>query len=76
MSKIDGEFEAAGEATVDLAELISAIAASALADGGRRREAIACFLSASEGWKDAGRRLRGTFAALPQGSGLTESKEL
>ena len=76
LSKFDGDLKAAGEASFDLSELLSVIAATALADNGRRREAIACFLSASEGWEDAGRRLRGTFAALPKGSGLTESKEL
>jgi hypothetical protein len=76
LAKFDGELAAAGEASVDMAELLAALAATSPADRGRRNEAIACFLSASEGWKDAGRRLKGAFAALPRGTELTDGKEL
>jgi hypothetical protein len=37
-----------------------------------REDAIACALSASEGWQDAVRRLRGAFA---NESGLSEQKD-
>jgi hypothetical protein len=38
-----------------------------------REDAIACALSASEGWQDAVRRLRGAFAENE--SGLSERKD-
>jgi hypothetical protein len=38
-----------------------------------RDDAIACALSASEGWQEAVKRLRGAFAE--NGSGLSERKD-
>ena len=37
--------------------------------------AIACLLSASEGWRDAAERLGGAFAEGPGKSGLTDGKD-
>ncbi len=53
---------------MSLKELLSLLG-DAKADAERdRQEAIACYLSASEGWSEAVQRLDGTFAA--------ESREL
>jgi hypothetical protein len=40
-----------------------------------RQDAIACFLSASEGWRDAREALKGAFASLPRASWLKDGKE-
>ena len=48
---------------LSLAELTALVGdANALAEHDRR-EAIACYLSASDGWSDAAGRLGGAFAA-------------
>jgi hypothetical protein len=75
LARIDGKFEAAGEAKLDIDELFSAFpgAADAVAKG--RQDAIACFLSASEGWQEARGTLKGTFAAVARASWLTRDKE-
>ena len=75
MARIDGKFEAAGEAKLDIDELFSAFpgAADAVAKG--RQDAIACFLSASEGWEEAKGELKGTFAAIAKASWLTRDKD-
>ena len=75
MARFDGELTPAGEASLDMVELLSALASTASAEKRQRQEAIACFLSASEGWKDARGALKGAFAALPGASWLTDDKE-
>jgi len=75
LARFDGKFQAAEEARVDIDELLSAFpgAGEALARG--RQDAIACFLSASEGWEEARDRLKGTFAAASRASWLRDGKE-
>jgi hypothetical protein len=75
LARFDGKFEAAGEARLDIDELLSALpkAGGKPADG--RHDAIACFLSASEGWEEAREALKGTFAAVSRASWLRGSKE-
>ena len=76
LARHEGEFEAAGEARLDLDELLGALRGSLGSKAGNRREAIACFLSGSEGWRDAAAKLGGAFATLGQASGLTDGKEV
>jgi len=75
LERIEGKFQAAGEAKLDIDELFSAFpgAADAVAKG--RQDAIACFLSASEGWEDAREALKGKFAAASKASWLTRNKD-
>ena len=74
MSRFDGELTAAGEAPLDMIELLVALSGRPGSEQ-ERQSAIACFLSASEGWRDARRTLDGTFASLSGASWLTNGKE-
>ena len=59
-------FRAAMDGPLSLAELAALLGdAAALTERGRQ-EAIACYLSASDGWTDAARQLGGAFAAPPK----------
>ena len=75
LARHEGEFEAAGEAKLDLDELLGALRRPIAAKAGNRREAIANCLSASEGWRDAASKLGGAFATLGGATGLTGGKE-
>ena len=48
---------------LSLAELTALLGDANASTERDRREAIACYLSASEGWSDAAGRLGGAFAA-------------
>ena len=75
MARIDGKLEAAGEAKLDIDELFSAFPGAGEAVARGRQDAIACFLSASEGWEDARDALKGTFATATKASWLRDGKE-
>ena len=75
MARLDGKFEAAGETKLDIDELFSAFPGAGEAVARGRQDAIACFLSTSEGWEDARETLKGTFAAAAKASWLRDSKE-
>ena len=75
MARFDGNLEAAGEARLDIDELLSVLSSSANLGREERQDAIACFLSVSEGWKDARDTLKGAFARVPRPSWLRESKD-
>ena len=62
MSRYDGRFDAAAEIPIDAAELVAALEARAEARSRERQEAIACFLSGSDGWQEALALLGGAFA--------------
>lgn len=66
---------AAGEAAIDMLDLVHLLAASRSRTDGERHLAIACYLSASEGWRDAGQALKGAFAPGAGPEGLTRKKE-
>ena len=76
LARHEGEFEAAGEAKLDLDELLGALRRPTGSKAGNRREAIANCLSASEGWRDAATKLGGAFATLGEGIRLTDDKEI
>ena len=75
MARFDGNLKAAEEAELDVDELLAALSISP--DGGveARQAAIACFLSSSEGWRDARDTLQGAFARLPRTAWLKDGKE-
>ena len=66
MSRYDGRFDAAAEIPINAAELVAALEARAEARSRERQDAIACFLSGSEGWQDALTLLGGAFAPEPK----------
>jgi hypothetical protein len=70
LSRLDGKLTAAGSVPLELAELLAALGPQPEASLRDWREAIACYLSASDGWRDASQALGGAFAsesADPQG---------
>jgi len=73
LSRFEGEFQPAGDGAMALPELLRLLADASLPDQ-QRQAAIACYLSASEGWRDAGQLLGGAFAGeseLPASDGKT-----
>jgi hypothetical protein len=75
LARFDGNFEAAGEARLDIDELLKVLSNSADLGREERQDAIACFLSASEGWREAKGTLRGAFASVPKPSWLRNGEE-
>jgi hypothetical protein len=55
-----------------LPELLDLLSADPGLGDGERNQAIACYLSGSEGWREAVKQLGGAFA--PEVSGLRERK--
>ena len=72
MARHERNFRVDAEAPLSLAELLSLLGEGADAGGPSREDAIACYLSASDGWRDAVRMLSGTFAE--EETGLKERK--
>ena len=75
MARFDGDLKAAGEARLDIDELLSVLSGESNLGKEERQDAIACFLSVSEGWKDARDSLKGAFANFPRPSWLRDGKE-
>jgi hypothetical protein len=65
-------FRANSEAPLSLDDLLSLLDSSADVDERSRQDAIACYLSGSEGWRDALKMLDGAFAE--ELAGLKERK--
>jgi len=65
LARHEPEFRASSESALNLTELLALLGDK---DGSERdrQDAIACYLSASEGWADAVRRLGGNFASEVQ----------
>ena len=75
MARFDGKFRAAGEVELDIDELLASIPAAGEMLSRGRQDAIACFLSASEGWEEAREALKGAFAPAMKTSWLRDGKE-
>ena len=72
MARHEGDFRLNEQEPLSLNELIALLGESD-GDGDRtREEAIACYLSGSDGWTEAVRRLGGAFA--PEATGLRGRK--
>ena len=61
MARLEGDFRSDAEAPLSLEDLLALLGSSG-ADNQSREDAIACFLSGSEGWRDAVKMLGGAFA--------------
>lgn len=76
LSRHEGKFTAAADAPLEMAELLAAMGAQANITPRDRQNAIACFLSAGEGWRDALDVIGGAFAPPDLDSaGLRATKE-
>ena len=62
MSRNEGRIEAGDEAAVEAAEILAQIEVDAASRQLPRRAAVARYLSAAEGWRDASAVLEGAFA--------------
>jgi hypothetical protein len=72
LARHERNFRTDAEAPLSLNELFALIADGAEGEGRSREDAIACYLSASEGWRDAAKRIGGAFAE--DEAGLKERK--
>jgi hypothetical protein len=72
LARHERDFRTDAEAPLSLNELLALLESGAELEGRTREDAIACYLSASEGWRDAVKRLGGAFAGS---TGLKERKE-
>ena len=63
LSRFEGDFAGAGGAPLSNGERLDLRAGFAALQGRERQQAIACYLSASEGWNEAMNALGGAFAA-------------
>jgi len=72
LARHERDFRTDAEAPLSLEELLSLLGSGSEADDRSRQDAIACYLSGSEGWRDAVKTLGGAFA--DEGTGLKERK--
>jgi hypothetical protein len=62
LARHEGDFRAEAQEPLGLNELLALLGDSAEVDERSREDAIACYLSGSEGWREAVKLLAGTFA--------------
>ena len=72
MARHEKDFRVDAEAPLNLNELLRLLGEGTDAERRSRQDAIACYLSGSEGWREAMKRLGGTFAG--EEIGLKERK--
>ena len=72
MARHERDFRASAEAPLSLDDLLALLGSGADVDERSREDAIACYLSGGEGWREAMRMLGGTFAG--EATGLKENK--
>ena len=73
MSRNEGKIGREGGLPVDAADVLAALAREARPGGKRRQDAVRCYLSASDGWREASAALGGAFAA--EGERLRATKD-
>ena len=66
MARHEGDFRVTAQEPLSLDELLSLLDSPESGDR-TREDAIACYLSGSEGWRDAVKLLGGTFAKERRG---------
>ena len=69
----EGKIGEEGKEAVDATEILAALTGNRESDSQRRKGAVTCYLSASEGWEKACNLLGGAFAE--QGPWLKTPKE-
>ena len=62
MARHERDFRTGAEEPLSLDELLALLGSGATGDRRSREDAIACYLSAGEGWREAMKRLGGAFA--------------
>jgi hypothetical protein len=67
LARHDGEFRINAQEPLSLDELLSLLGSSAESADRTREDAIACYLSGGEGWREAVKLLGGTFAERNDG---------
>ncbi len=72
MARHEKEFRVDAEAPLNLNELLALLGQGAETGDRSREDAIACYLSRSEGWREAMRKFSG---ALADESGLKDRKQ-
>ena len=75
MARHESNIRASAEGPLSLNELLALLGEGKAEAERERQDAIACYLSASEGWRDAKGRLKGTFASAVRASWLTDNKD-
>ena len=72
MARHEGDFRGVAEAPLSLGELLDLLGDAGEGDARAREDAIACYLSGGDGWREAVKLLGGAFA--DDMTGLTERK--
>ncbi|HEX8938138.1 MAG TPA: hypothetical protein VF776_07715 [Sphingomicrobium sp.] len=67
MARHESDFGAEAHEPLSLNELLALLGHAAERSGRSREDAIACYLSGGEGWREAVKLLGGTFAEGPTG---------
>ena len=62
MARHEGDFRAKAQEPLSLDELLALLGDAAEREGRSREDAIACYLSGDDGWREAVKLLGGTFA--------------
>ena len=62
MARHEGDFRSREQEPLSLNELLALLGNTGEGDGHSREDAIACYLSGSDGWREAMKQLGGTFA--------------
>jgi hypothetical protein len=72
LARHEGDFRVGAEDPLSLDDVLAMLGDHAEQEGRSREDAIACYLSGGEGWREAVKLLGGTFAR--EASGLRERK--
>ena len=62
MARHEGDFRTKAQEPISLSELLALLGDAAERDGRSREDAIACYLSGADGWREAVKLLGGAFA--------------
>jgi hypothetical protein len=62
LARHEGDFRTKAQEPISLSELLDLLGDAAERDGQSRQDAIACYLSGAEGWREAVKLLGGKFA--------------
>ena len=62
MARHEGDFRTKAQEPISLSELLSLLGDAAEREGRSREDAIACYLSGADGWREAVKLLGGAFA--------------
>ncbi len=74
LSRLEGELTASAKAPLSVEDVAAILCGSSGATDHQRQQAIACFLSAGDGWKDAVKSLGGAFASEAATARLRDEK--